>query len=50
MSGEELHMKEDENQGVKWIPIEELANVCEEKWMVERVFSKLTEKLENELS
>jgi len=42
-----LHMKEDENQGVKWISIEKVNEYCTEEWMKERVYPKLIEKLED---
>lgn len=44
---EVLHMKEDENQGVKWIPIEKINEYCTEGWMKERVYPKLIERLED---
>lgn len=40
-----LHKKEDENSGVKWIPIEEISTVVKEKWFKENIYSKLNEKL-----
>lgn len=44
---ESLKIKEDENSGVKWIPIEDVAKVSTEKWIVENVYNKLNEKLKN---
>lgn len=46
---EALRIKEDENSGVKWVPIEEVKNVVKETWMKENVYSKLTEKLYEKL-
>lgn len=42
---EELKIKEDENSGVKWINIEDIEKVSNEKWYVENVYKKLNEKL-----
>ena len=40
-----LHIKEDENSGVKWINIDDVEKVSNEKWVVEKVYSKIIEKL-----
>lgn len=40
-----LHIKADENSGVKWIPMEEINEVSKENWMKEKVYAKLNEKL-----
>lgn len=37
-------MKPDENAGVAWISMEELAMRCAEPWFVERIYSKLVKK------
>ena len=42
---DELFVKEDENSGVKWVPIDEVEAVCSVAWDWERVYSKLNEKL-----
>ena len=42
---ETLQMKEDENSGVKWIPIEDIDKYSTEPWMVEKIFTKLNERL-----
>lgn len=42
---EVLRIKEDENSGVKWVKIEEVEKMSEEKWMCERIYRKLNEKL-----
>lgn len=44
---EKLSIKEDENSGVKWIPIDEVKNVSNEKWIVENVYEKINRKLKN---
>lgn len=44
---EMLTMKPDENQGAKWIPIEEINQYCTEEWMKQKVYPKLNEKLKN---
>ena len=40
-----LRIKLDENSGVKWINIENVEKVSNEKWMIENVYKKLNEKL-----
>jgi ADP-ribose pyrophosphatase YjhB (NUDIX family) len=40
-----LHMKADENSGVRWFDHEEVLTVPNEEWMVERVYKKLEERL-----
>lgn len=42
-----LRVKEDENSGVKWVNIEDVEKVSNEKWIVENVYKKLNEKLKN---
>ncbi len=42
---ETLHIKEDENSGVKWVSIEELEKVVNENWMLENVYNKINSKL-----
>ena len=41
-----LRIKDDENSGVKWINIEDVAKVVNEKWVFENVYKKLNQKLE----
>ena len=41
-----LRIKDDENSGVKWINIEDLEKVVNEKWVFENVYKKLNQKLE----
>lgn len=43
---EGLHIKEDENSGVRWIPIEEVVSRSTEQWMIENIYAKLNKKLE----
>lgn len=40
-----LHIKEDENSGVKWVPIEEVKNMSRENWIKENIYTKLNQKL-----
>lgn len=40
-----LHIKEGENSGVKWVPIEEVRNVSKEEWVKENIYTKLNQKL-----
>lgn len=42
---ETLKIKEDENSGVKWINVEDVAKVSNEDWMIKNVYNKLNEKL-----
>lgn len=44
---ETLQIKEDENSGVRWIPIEDIDKYSTEPWMVEKVYKKLKEKLKD---
>ena len=42
---ETLRIKEDENSGVKWIPIEEINKYCSEQWIKDKIYPKIKEKL-----
>ena len=42
---EEIKIKEDENSGVKWVPIDEILEVSSEKWIKDNVYSKIIEKM-----
>ncbi len=42
---EELKLKEDENSGVKWIPVEEIKDEVNEAWVLARIYNKEIEKL-----
>lgn len=45
---EEIRIKEDENSGVKWVPIDEVLNASSEKWIKENVYAKLIEKMKKD--
>ncbi|MGM9879305.1 MAG: NUDIX domain-containing protein [Bacilli bacterium] len=45
---EEIHVKEDENSGVKWIPINKIMEVSSEPWMKDRVYSKIISKMKKD--
>lgn len=45
---EELRIKEDENSGVKWIPIQEVLKATSETWVRDRIFSKIIEKMKKD--
>ncbi len=38
-------MKKDENSGVKWVNIEDVEKVTDEKWVRENIYRKENEKL-----
>ncbi len=42
---EKLTIKEDENSGVKWVDIEDVEKVSNEKWVVKNIYNKEIEKL-----
>lgn len=42
---EELHIKEDENSGVKWIDINDISKEVNEKWMLDKIYNKLNNKI-----
>lgn len=42
---EVLKIKEDENSGVKWVKLEEVKKIANEKWICEMIYGKLNEKL-----
>ena len=42
---EEIHIKEDENSGVKWIPINKILEVSSEPWVRDRVYAKIIDKM-----
>ena len=45
---EEIHIKEDENSGVKWVSINEILNVTSEAWVKDRVYAKIIDKMETD--
>lgn len=44
---EVLRVKPDENSGVKWFSLEDALKACTEPWMIERIYTKLNDKLCN---
>ena len=42
-----LRIQEDENSGVKWIEIEDVEKVSNEKWILEKMYKKFIKKVEN---
>ena len=42
---ESLHIKQEENSAVSWFPIDQVLDVVDEPWMVERIYKKLNQKL-----
>lgn len=46
---ETLRIKEDENSGVKWVPIDEIEVASSERWVKENVYRKLNEKLKKKI-
>ena len=45
---EEIHIKEDENSGVKWVPIKEILKVSTEPWVCDRVYAKIIDKMKKD--
>lgn len=45
---EEIHIKEDENSGVKWVPIDEILKASSEIWIRDRVYSKILDKMKKD--
>lgn len=45
---EMLHTKEDENSGVKWVPIDEILEVTSEVWVRDRVYAKIIDKMKKD--
>lgn len=42
---EKLKIKEDENSGVKWINIDDVEKIVNEKWVMKNVYNKINEKI-----
>lgn len=42
---EKLFVKLDENSGLDWIDVEDISKKSTEKWFVDNIYSKLTEKV-----
>ena len=36
---QEIHIKEDENSGVKWVPIDKILETTSEAWVRDRVYT-----------
>ena len=45
---EEIHIKEDENSGVKWVPINEVLEMSSEPWVRDRVYAKIIDKMKKD--
>ena len=45
---EEIHIKEDENSGVKWVPINEVLKMSSEPWIRDRVYAKIIDKMKKD--
>ena len=45
---EEIHIKEDENSGVKWVLINEVLKMSSEPWIRDRVYSKIINKMKKD--
>ena len=45
---EEIRIKEDENSGVKWVPIDEVLEVSSEKWIRDNDNYKIIDKMKKE--
>lgn len=45
---EEIHIKEDENSGVKWIPIDKILGASSEPWVRDRVYAKIIDKMKKD--
>ena len=45
---EETHIKEDENSGVKWVPINKIIEASSEPWVKDRVYSKIIDKMKKD--
>lgn len=46
---ETLRIKEDENSGVKWVDIDKAVELSDEKWIREKIYQKLNDKLKKNL-
>lgn len=45
---EKLQIKEDENSGVRWVPINEILEVTSETWVRDRIYSKIIAKMKKD--
>ena len=45
---EKIHIKEDENSGVKWVPIDKILESSSEPWVRDRVYAKIISKMKKD--
>ncbi len=45
---EDIHIKEDENSGVRWIPIDKILGASSEPWVRDRVYAKIIDKMKKD--
>ena len=45
---EAIHIKEDENSGVKWVPITDVLETTSEPWVRDRVYAKIINKMKKD--
>ena len=45
---EEIHIKEDENSGVKWVQINEVLKMSSEPWVRDKVYAKIIDKMKKD--
>lgn len=45
---EDIHIKEDENSGVAWVPIDEVVGKSTELWVRERIYKKILDKFKSQ--
>ena len=45
---EEIHIKEDENSGVKWVEINQILKASSEPWVRDRVYAKIIDKMKKD--
>ena len=45
---EAIHIKEDENSGVKWVPITDVLETTSEPWVRDRVYAKIINKMKRD--
>ena len=45
---EEIHIKEDENSGVRWITINKILESSSELWVRDRVYAKIIDKMKRD--
>ena len=43
-----ITIKEDENSGVEWVPIENIISKSSEKWLRKNIFTKIIEKMKKD--